>query len=145
MKPFPNLLSLTILAFLSWALAGCGGPPKTKMDTTGLVAAFASAEASLKSAVEAAAKQLDSGKLKDGTASLAALVKKSHESLTEPQKTALVDVVTKIQLIMSEDGDKVDMDTYQAADDIIAGMEGKEAPKVGINPDAVRPPQPAAE
>jgi len=115
------------------------------MDTTGLVAAFASAEASLKSAVEAAAKQLDSGKLKDGTTTLAELVKKSHESLTEPQKNALVDVVTKIQLIMSEDGDKVDMDTYQAADDIIAGMEGKEAPKVGINPDAVRPPQPAAE
>lgn len=141
------VLTLATALLLSFAvfIAGCGGEPKTKLDTTELVTAFASADPAIKSPVDAAAKALVGGKLLEGMSSLATVAKANHEALTEPQKDALVNLVTTVQTIMAEDGNKVDLKVYQAADNIIAGMEGREAPKVGINPDAVRPTQPVEE
>lgn len=142
---FDRLAALAASAMLLVFASGCGGPAKTRMDTSELVTAFASAEAPLKAEVDTAAKALASGKLLEGTTALAKLTRASHESLTEPQKTALVNLVTLVQTIMAEDGGKGDMNIYQAADDIIAGLEGKESTKVGITPDSVRPRQAPAE
>ncbi len=139
-----KLASLVSLAAFCLT-TGCGGSASTKMDTSELVAAFANAEASLKSQVDAAAKSLNAGKLMDGTSALARAAKEAHESLSEAQKTALLGIVTQVQTIMAEDPDRMDLNIYQAAENLIAGMEGREATRVGMTPDMVQPPQPAAE
>ncbi|MGE3310678.1 MAG: hypothetical protein AB7O66_11970 [Limisphaerales bacterium] len=138
---FASLVALTA-CFIT---AGCGGAAKTKMDTSELLAAFADADASLKSQVDAAAKSLNAGKLMEGTSALAKAAKEAHESLSETQKTALLGIVTQVQTIMAEDASRMDLNIHQAAQDLIAGMEGKEANRVGTTPDMVRPPQSTGE
>ncbi|MBL9128324.1 MAG: hypothetical protein JNL97_11780 [Verrucomicrobiales bacterium] len=135
---FSRLAAIAASALVWLSVVGCGGPAKTKMDTSELVTAFGSADAAIKTQVESAAKALNAGNLRDGTAALATMAKASHESLTEAQKTALMNVVTTIQTIMAEDSNKMDMKVYQSADDILAGMEGRESTKVGITPDMLR-------
>ncbi len=145
MKSFLLPLAVTFLAAICLLFTGCGGEAGPKLDTAEVESAFANAEAPIKGQVDAAAKLLNSGKLVDGTSALARMARESHEQLSEEQKTALVNLVTTIQLIMSADGNKGDLKLYQAADDLMAGMDGREAPRVGINPDAVRPPQSTEE
>lgn len=145
MKNLFSILATLLTLTATFLVSGCGGPAKTKLDTSELLNAFASSDAAVKSQVEAAAKTLNSGSFLDGTSALAKVAKASYETLTEPQKTSLLNLVTQIQTIMAEDGNKADMKIYQAADDLIAGIEGRESTKVGITPDMLRPAKPAAE
>lgn len=134
----PSWIALVLTLGLSLFAAGCGGAAKTKIDTAEVVSAFAAAEAPVKAEVDAAAKLLMSGKLKDGTLAFAALTKTHAESLSEPQKDALLSLVTMVQTVMAEDADKLDMDVFQATDDIMAALEGRESMKVGVTPDSDR-------
>ena len=131
------------LATLSLLLAGCGGKSSTRMDTAALEQAFSSADAALKGPVDTAVKHLNSGRLLEGTTALAELGK-SVEQLNDAQKDALLGVATTIQTIMSEDGDKADLKVYQAVENLVASIAGRQPSQVGVNPDAVRP-KPAQE
>jgi len=141
---FSQLITVLVLS-ATFLTAGCGGPAKTKLDTSELVAAFSGADAALKSQVDAAAKTLDSGKLLNGTSALAQAAKASHETLSEAQKTALLNVVTQVQTIITEDASKGDPAVFQATQDLVAALEGRESTKVGVTPDMLPPTRPAAE
>jgi hypothetical protein len=111
-----------------------------------LVAAFAGADAALKSQVDAAAKTLNSGKLLDGTSALVQFTKASQENLSEEQKTALLNLVAQVQTIITEDASKGDPAIFQATQDLVAAVEGRESTKVGVTPDMLQAaPTPAAE
>lgn len=139
-----NLRSLlrlagALLAVISLTLTGCGSG-KTKMDTAELESAFSGADAELKSLVTEATKALHAGKLFEGATALANLAK-SPDKLNDAQKNAMINVGATIQLQMSEDEAKSDLKVYQAVENMMAALEGQEAPTVGINPDQMRPVQ----
>jgi hypothetical protein len=121
MKLNLSLLFLGCLAVSGLLLSGCGG--KTKMDT-------ASYEA---------AKALKAGKYLDGATALANLAK-SAEKMTDEQKQSMTELGITLQVIMSEDGDKMDLKLWQAVEDMLAALEGRESAQVGTDPDRVRPP-----
>jgi outer membrane murein-binding lipoprotein Lpp len=142
---FSHLVTVLVLS-ATLLIAGCGGAAKTKLDTTELVAAFASADAALKSQVDAAAKTLNSGKLLEGTSALVPFTKASQENLSEEQKTALLNLVAQVQTIITEDASKGDPAIFQATQDLVAAVEGRESTKVGVTPDMLQAaPTPAAE
>ena len=142
---FSHLVTILVLS-VTLLIAGCGGGAKTKLDTTELVAAFASADAALKSQVDAAAKTLNSGKLLEGTSALVPFTKASQENLSEEQKTALLNLVAQVQTIITEDASKGDPAIFQATQDLVAAVEGRESTKVGVTPDMLQTaPTPAAE
>lgn len=145
MRTLSSQFATVLVLISSLCFIGCGGGAKTKLDTSELVTAFATGDAALKTQVDAAAKALNSGKLLDGTSSLAALAKASHETLSEPQKTALINLVSQVQTIITEDDKNMDMKVYQATANLMAALEGREAAPVGINPDLAPPPRPAGE
>ncbi len=142
---FSHLVTVLVLS-ATFLTAGCGGAAKTKLDTTEFVAAFASADAALKSQVDAAAKTLNSGKLLEGTSALVQFTKASQENLSEEQKTALLNLVAQLQTIITEDASKGDPAMFQATQDLVAAVEGRESTKVGVTPDMLQAaPTPAAE
>jgi hypothetical protein len=146
MKNFLSHLVAVLLVSATFLTAGCGGPAKAKLDTTELVAAFSSADAAMKSQVDAAAKSLNSGKLLDGTSALVQFTKASQENLSDEQKTALLNLVAQVQTIITEDASKGDPAMFQATQDLVAAVEGRESTKVGVTPDMLQAaPTPAAE
>lgn len=138
MKSPISLLAGLALCCLGLVAAGCGGGGKPKMDTADVEKAFASADASLKGPAEEAVKMLKAGKLLDGSTALANLAK-SAEKLSEEQKNAMVNLGATIQLIMSADGDQADLKVYQAVDDMLSALEGRESTPVGVTPDQTAP------
>lgn len=121
-------------------LTGCGAA-KTKMDTADFDKAFASADATVKSQADEAVKALKAGKMFEGATALANLAK-SAEKLDQTQKDAMVNLGATIQLIISEG--ESDLRVYQAVDDMINTLDGRDLSKVGTTPDRVVP-KPAAE
>ena len=131
---------------LALLVAGCDKSNLEKADPTELVAAFDAADPALKTPATAAAKAAKAGNLLECASSLAAVAKAGVEKeISEPQRNALINLGTSIQKVMSEQGDKADLKVYQAIEDMMAALTGRDASKVGVNPDAVRPRQPAPE
>lgn len=128
-----------VLTALGCALTGCGGGA-SGIDTADLEAAFRSGEPELQASATAAVQALKAGKHLDGATALANLAR-SAESLTEDQKNAMINVGAMIQVAMAEDGDKADLAVYQAVEDMMAALDGREASTVGTDPDRVRPPE----
>jgi hypothetical protein len=131
----PVFIALTAIGFL---LTGCGRGA-TKMDTSEFEAAFATADPSVKGLANDAVKALKADKYFEGATALANIAK-SADKLDEAQKNAMINLGATIQLIMSEDGDKADLKVYQAVEDMIAALDGRESAKVGTTPDRVLPP-----
>ncbi|MBL9137786.1 MAG: hypothetical protein JNK85_18090 [Verrucomicrobiales bacterium] len=137
-----SLVSLVCAALgvVLLALTGCGGA-KTKMDTVDFEKAFAGADAAVKGQADEAVKALKAGKMFEGATALANLAK-SAEKLEQSQKDAMVNLGATIQLIISEG--ESDIRVYQAVDDMINTLDGRDLSKVGTTPDRVVP-KPAAE
>lgn len=114
------------------------------METAEFRQAFAAADATTKRTADEAANALEAGKYLEGSTALANLAKASEE-MSDAQKNAMIDLGVTIQLVMSEDGDKADLKVYQAVEDMMAALDGRESARVGVNPDVVRPQVPAAE
>ncbi|MBX3746566.1 MAG: hypothetical protein KF833_14755 [Verrucomicrobiae bacterium] len=119
-------------------ITGCG--KGGGIDTADLDAAFVRAEPEVKATATTAVQALKAGKFLDGATALANLAR-SAESLSEDQKNAMINVGAMIQVVMAEDGDKADLAVYQAVEDMMAALDGREASTVGTDPDRVRPPE----
>lgn len=138
-KSFVSLLCAALGVALL-LLTGCGGS-KTKMDTADFEKSFADAEAAVKGQADEAVKALKAGKMFEGATALANLAK-SAEKLNQGQKDAMVNLGATIQLIISEG--ESDLRVYQAVDDMINTLDGRDLSKVGTTPDRVAP-KPVAE
>lgn len=138
-KTFAVLLGAT-LGVVLLCFTGCGAA-KTKMDTVDFEKAFASADAAVKGQADEAVKALQAGKLFEGATALANMAK-SADKLNQGQKDAMVNLGATIQLIISEG--ESDLRVYQAVDDMLNTLEGRDLSKVGTTPDRVAP-KPAAE
>jgi uncharacterized protein YgfB (UPF0149 family) len=138
-KSFALILSATLGVVLLF-LTGCGAA-KTKMDTADFEKSFSGADAAVKGQADEAVKALKAGKMFEGATALANLAK-SAEKLDQGQKDAMVNLGATIQLIISEG--ESDLRVYQAVDDMINTLDGRDLSKVGTTPDRVAP-KPAAE
>lgn len=133
-----QISSVFIALAIGLFLTGCGRSA-TKMDTSEFEAAFATADPSIKGAADEAVRALKGGKYFEGATALANIAK-SATKLDETQKNAMINLGATIQLIMSEDADKADLNVYQAVEDMMAALDGRESTTVGTTPDRVRPP-----
>ncbi len=131
----------TLLLGFALTLAGCGGGSGSGADTKEVEAAFASADPALKGPADEAVKAIKAGQYLEGANALLAVAKASADKeLSEPQENAIVNLGAAIQMVLAAQGDKADLKVYQAIEDMMAALSGREASKVGTNPDAARPP-----
>ncbi len=143
MKPKLIALLIPLFATVGLLVTGCGGG-KSRLDTAEFDRAFATADPSLKGPADEASKALKEGKFFEGTTALANLAK-SSEKLSEPQKNAMINLAGNIEKIMAGDGDKADIKVFQAVNDMMAALEGRESAKAGVNPDTGPAPKPPGE
>jgi hypothetical protein len=135
--------SLACLAALTFLLTGCGSGSK-RMNTADFKAAFAGASGDVKSAADEVVQALEAGKYFEGATALANLAK-STESLSDDQKNAMINLGADIQVIVAENPESADPQVYQAIEDMMAALEGRQAAPVGVNPDAPGQAPPPAE
>ena len=127
----PQLFTLALLV-IPLLLEGCGGGTKVSKDTTAFDKAFKSAPADVQAAAAKAAAAFKEEKLLEASNALTEAAKKG--ALSQEQKDAVIDMVVKIQTIMSVNPDKSDMKVFQATENATAAAEGRPAVAVGIRP-----------
>jgi hypothetical protein len=108
-------------------LGGCGGN-KVSKDTTAFDKAFKSAPDDVQSAAAKAATAFKAEKLLEASNALTETARKG--GLTQEQKDSMIDMIVKIQTIMSLNPDKSDMKVFQATENATAALE--ERPAVGV-------------
>jgi len=118
------------LLFVPLLLDGCGGGAKVSMDTTAFDKAFKSGPADVQAAAAKASTAFKAEKLLEASDALTETAKKG--GLTQEQKDVALDMIVKIQTIMSVKPDKSDMKVFQATENAIAALEGRPAVGVGI-------------
>jgi hypothetical protein len=111
-------------------LDGCGGGTKVSKDTTAFDRAFKSAPADMQAAAAKASAAFKAEKLLEASDALTETAKKG--GLTQEQKDLIIDMVVKIQTIMSLNPDKSDMKVFQSAENATAAVEGRPAVGVGM-------------
>src|ERR1051325_676407 len=118
-----TLRSFTVgfLVLLPLLLPGCGGGTKVDKDTTAFEKAFSSAPAEVKAASAKAVAAFKAEKLLDAANALVETASKG--SLAQEQKDALIDMVVKIQTIMSVTPEKSDMKVFQILENATARAE----------------------
>jgi hypothetical protein len=109
-------------------LGGCGGN-KVSKDTTAFDKAFKSAPADVQSAAAKASTAFKAEKLLEAGNALTETARKG--GLTQEQKDSMIDMIVKIQTIMSLNPDKSDMKVFQATENATAALEGRPAVGVG--------------
>ena len=123
----PKLLTAAFL-IIPLLLGGCGGT-KVSKDTTAFDKAFKSAAADVQAAAAKASTAFKAEKLLAASDALTETAKK--EGLTQEQKDSIIDMIVKIQTIMSLNPDKSDMKVFQATENATAALEGRPAVGVG--------------
>jgi hypothetical protein len=127
-KP-PQLFTLAFL-FILLLLDGCGGGTKVSKDTTAFDKAFKSAPADVQAAAAKASTAFKAEKLLEASNALTEAANKG--GLTQEQKDVVIDMIVKIQTIMSLNPDKSDMKVFQSTENATAALEGRPAVGVGI-------------
>ena len=110
-------------------LGGCGGGNKVSKDTTAFDKAFKSAPADVQTAAAKASTAFKAEKLLEASDALTETARKGE--LTQEQKDSMIDMIVKIQTIMSLNPDKSDMKVFQATENATAALEGRPAVGVG--------------
>src|SRR5882672_7481952 len=128
----PQLFSVAFLV-IQLLLCGCGGGTKVSKDTTAFDKAFKSAPADVQAAAAKAATAFKAEILLEASDALTETAKKG--GLTQEQKDRIMDMIIKIQTIMSLNPDKSDMKVYQSVENATAALEGRPAISVGIRRD----------
>lgn len=111
-----------VLATLACALMGCGGGGK--VDTAKLQAAFQGAPAETKGDIDQAAQAIRSGDYGKAAPILKKVIKAG--SLSQPQKDAVAETVTGMQMVVSKNPNKYSVEEYNALSDLIDYLEGRE-------------------
>lgn len=114
-----GLLCVTLLG-LTW---GCGGG--TSVDTAPLEAAFASAPPEVKGPVDQAVTALNNREFLTGANALLTATKAGYRDFTEPQKTALYDIVERIQVVMVENPEIYSTEVESVFSELVPAIEGK--------------------
>jgi len=123
----PGLFTIAFL-IIPLLLGGCGGT-KVSKDTTAFDKAFKSAAADVQAAAAKASTAFKAEKLLAASDALTETAKK--EGLTQEQKDSIINMIVKIQTIMSLNPDKSDMRVFQATENATAALEGRPAVGVG--------------
>ena len=131
MKKKPaEFLSVALIA-IPMLLGGCsGGGPKVSKDTTAFVKAFKSSPADVQAAAAKASAAFKAEKLLEAVDALAEIARKG--GLAQEQKDIIIDMVVKIQTIMSLNPDKQDIRVHQSVENVTAALEGRAPVVVGI-------------
>jgi len=132
MKTKLRQLFTSTLLFIPLLLDGCGGGTKVSKDTTAFDHAFKSAPADVQATAAKAATAFKAEKLLEAANALTETAKKG--GLTQQQKDVIVDMIVKIQTIMSVNPDKSDMNVFQSTENATAALEGRPSVGVGIKP-----------
>jgi hypothetical protein len=123
----PQLFAAAFL-IIPLLLGGCGGN-KVSKDTTAFDKAFKSAPADVQAAAAKASTAFKGEKLLEASNALTEAAGKG--ALTQEQKDSMIDMIVKIQTIMSLNPDKSDMKVFQATENATAALEGRPAVAVG--------------
>ena len=123
----PGLFTIAFL-IIPLLLGGCGGT-KVSKDTTAFEKAFKSAPADVQTAAAKASAAFKAEKLLEAGDALTETAKK--DGLAQEQKDSIIDMIVKIQTIMSLNPDKSDMKVFQATENATAALEGRPAVGVG--------------
>ena len=110
-------------------LAACGGGG-AKVEATALTAAFASAPAEIKSQVDSAARAMGSGDYEAGLKALVAVAKQPGR-LSDEQGAAMTAVAEQVGRAIAERPTDNDMALHQLMEEMMAGLHGREASRVG--------------
>ena len=129
MKIKVHKLFTVALLFIPLLLVGCGGGTKVSKDTSAFDKAFKSAPAEVQAAAAKAATAFKAEKLLEASDALTETAKKG--GLTQEQKDGIIQMIIKIQTIMSLNPDKSDMRVYQSNENTTAALEGRPAVAVG--------------
>ena len=124
----PRLFTIAFL-IIPLLLGGCGGGTKVSKDTTAFDKTFKSAPADVQAAAAKASTAFKAEKLLEASDALTETAKKG--GLTQEQKDSIIDMIVKIQTIMSLNPDKSDMKVFQATENATAALEGRPAVGVG--------------
>src|ERR1041385_7709809 len=131
MKTKPaEILSVALIA-IPMLLGGCsGGGTKVSKDTTAFDKAFKSSPADVQAAAAKASAAFKAEKLLEAVDALAEIARKG--GLAQEQKDIIIDMVVKIQTIMSLNPDKQDIRVHQSVENVTAALEGRAPVVVGI-------------
>jgi len=124
----PQLFTVAFL-LVPLLLDGCGGGTKVSKDTTAFDKAFKSAPADVQAAAAKASTAFKAAKLLEAGDALTETAKKGR--LTQEQKDGIIDMIVKIQTMMSLDPDESDMKVFQPTENATAALEGRPAVAVG--------------
>lgn len=131
MKTKPaEFLSVALIA-IPMLLGGCSsGGTKVSKDTTAFDKAFKSSPADVQAAAAKASAAFKAEKLLEAVDALAEIARKG--GLAQEQKDIIIDMVVKIQTIMSLNPDKQDIRVHQSVENVTAALEGRAPVVVGI-------------
>ncbi len=124
-----QVFTLTIL-LIPFLFDGCGGGAKVNKDTTAFDKAFKSAATDVQAAAAKASTAFKAENLLEAGEALTAAAKKG--GLTQEQKDTMIDMIAKIQTIMSVNPDKSDMRVFQSVENATAALEGRPPIVVGV-------------
>ena len=130
MKTKLRRLFTAMFLIIPLLLGGCGGT-KVSKDTTAFDKAFKSAPADVQAAAAKASTAFKAEKLLEASEALTEAATKAKGGLTQEQKDGIMDMIVKIQTIMSLNPDKSDMRVFQATENATAAVEGRPAVGVG--------------
>src|SRR5262245_48962846 len=125
-----KLLQLFTVLLIPLLLNGCGGGPKVSRDTSAFEKAFKSAPSDVQAAAAKASQAFKANKLLEAGDALTEAAKKG--GLSQEQKDSIIDLVARIQTIMSVEPDKSDMRVFQSVENATAAVEGRAPVVVGV-------------
>lgn len=129
-----KLLQLFTVLLIPLLLNGCGGGgTKVSRDTTAFEKAFKSAPPDVQAAAAKASQAFKANKLLEAGDALTEAAKKG--GLSQEQKDSIIDLVAKIQTVMSVEPDKSDMRVFQSVENATAAVEGRAPVVVGVRRD----------
>lgn len=132
MNPLKILFTLSgrlLVVAAALGLTACGGGG-AKVDVAALTAAFVSAPAEIKAQVDSAVRAMGGGDYQTGLKALVA-VAQQPEKLSQEQAAAMTAVAEQVGRAISERPTDHDMALHQLMEEMMAGLHGRQAARVG--------------